>query len=137
MELNPNTESGKLVVNVRTAGGALPVEGAFITVYSASGGGEPVASVRSDRSGLSPVLTLPAPPRMLTMQPGSKVKPYAEYTVETEAQGYYTVTNINLPVYSGVTSIQPVELVPRSDSAGNDYSPINDMTFRESGPPNL
>jgi len=134
---NINTEQGKLIVNVRTASGALPVPNARITVYSASDDGTPISSVTSDRSGLSPLLTLPAPPRMLTMQPGSNVKPYAEYTVVTEADGFYTVTSTNLPVYSGVTSIQPVELIPTADSSGKAYTPINDTEFNESSPPNL
>ena len=134
---NINTEQGKLIVNVRTASGALPVQDARITVYSASDNGTPVSSVTSDRSGLSPLLTLPAPPRMLTMQPGADVKPYAEYTVVTSADGYYTVTNTNLPVYSGVTSIQPVELIPIADTRGKPYTPISDTEFNESRPPEL
>ncbi len=131
-------EYGRLVVNVRTAGGALPVEGATVTVYSGGdSSGEPIARLRTDRSGLTETITLAAPPRRLSMQPGEGLKPYAEYTVVTVAEGFTPVTNVNLPLYSGVLSIQPVELVPLPDASGGGYSPTVDITYGESQPPNL
>ena len=130
------TETGNLVVNVRTAGGAIPIEGAVVTVY-ANKNGEPIRRVTTDRSGVTPLIGLGTPPRELTMQPGSEQKPYAEYDIITEANGYYSVRNIGLPVYSGVTSIQPVELIPLADKSGREYTPTNDTRFNESIQPNL
>ena len=128
-------DAGYLVVNVRTAGGALPFEGALVTVYA---GNLPVAQVVTDRMGVSPRLTLPTPPKSNSLRPGGQT-PYAEYTVVTEAAGYYPVTDLRLPIYPGVTSIQPVELIPRMAGPQDDGGAPPDFSqqFDESRAPEL
>ena len=53
---------GFITVNVRTAGGALPVEGALVTV-SASDTGTVIAVMLTDNAGLSEIIELPKPPK--------------------------------------------------------------------------
>ena len=55
--------TGTLIVAVSTAGGALPVEGALVTVRGSKPENSGVLSVvTTDRSGRTPRITLPAPP---------------------------------------------------------------------------
>ncbi len=117
---------GYITVNVRTAGGALPVEGALITVKSVDGeGGTVVAVMLTDSAGTSDVVALPAPPRENSLTPGNG--PVCSfYTIDTDRDGYYHVVNESVPVYDGVTAIQQVLLVPvaggRSDLAPDDLT---------------
>ena len=129
----PTADVGYLVVNATTAGGALPYEGALVTVYS---GNLPIAQVTTDRMGVTPKLTLLTPPKSYSLSPGGQT-PYAEYTVVTEAAGYYPVTDLRLPIYPGVTSIQPVELIPRMAGEAGGVLPDFSQQFDESRVPGL
>ena len=64
------------------------------------------------------------------MQPGT-TKPYASYLVEIEKEGYYTVTNSGVPVFSGITSIQPVDLIPISESDSQNIYPRSGLNIPE------
>ena len=111
-----NTNSvGYLIVNVSTARGAIPLEGAAVTVYYEVPENTSVFAVMStDRSGKTQKIELPAPSRELSETPGN-TKPYATYTVAVEKDGYYSVTNVGVPIFDGVTSIQPVEMLPLAE----------------------
>ena len=92
--LSPMTGQGKLVFQITTAGGAIPLEGAEIILRefrskSDGNGGEVVAVLYSGVDGKTEVLTLPAPARSLSLEPsrdGAPV-PYALYDAAKEA-GY-------------------------------------------------
>lgn len=121
---------GYITVNVRTAGGALPVEGAVITVSSSDGVNSTVIAVMtSDAAGVSDIIELPAPPRENSLTPGNGKEVCSFYTIDTDRDGYYHVVNENIPVFDGVTAIQQVLLVPiaggRPDLAPYDLTRFN------------
>jgi hypothetical protein len=103
---------GYLRLRVFTAGGAFPVENAH--AYVSSSGGDAVYSLITDVGGLTRTVALPAVPRAQSLSPGSD-KPYSTYDIVITKDGYQTVEDINVPIFDGVTSIQPVELVPLSE----------------------
>ena len=108
------TEQGFLQARVFAAREALPIAGATVTVSRRRDGGETLlAAGVTDESGLSPVFTLPAPPRADSEKPGI-YHPYAEYILRVSAPGYVSATYEPVAVFSGVTSIQPAELVPQA-----------------------
>jgi len=99
---------GFIVVSVRTARGAIPIEGAMVTVTS----GDEVISIEfTNSSGMTPKLTVKTPPRKNSESPGLDT-PYSSYTIRTDKVGYFSVCDINTEVYTGITSIQPVKLIP-------------------------
>ena len=103
---------GYMTVNVRTAGGALPVEGATVTIKTVDGANSTVVAVMiTDAAGTADIVALPAPPRENSQQPGSD-NVCSFYTVDTDRDGYYSVVNENVPVFDGITAIQQVLLVP-------------------------
>jgi hypothetical protein len=110
--------TGYITVNVRTAGGALPVEGAVITIRTIAGADSTVVAVMiSDAGGTSDIVALPAPPRENSLQPGNpNVCTY--YTIDTDREGFYHVTNENVAVFDGITAIQQVLLVPIAGGLG-------------------
>lgn len=127
---------GYLTVNVRTAGGALPVSGALITVRTTDReDGTVLAVMLSDDAGTSEVIALPAPPKENSLSPGNG-EVCSFYTVDTDCEGYYHVINENVAVYDGVTAIQQVLLVPIAGGIANP--PPYDLTrFTTSPLPNL
>ena len=129
-------ENGKgyITVNVRTAGGALPVEGALITVSDDSG--TVISAMISGISGDTDILELSAPSRENSMSPenGGAVSSY--YSVDADKAGYYHAVISNIPIFDGVTSIQQVLLIPLAP--GDNPLEENDLTrFSVGGNANL
>ena len=126
-------ENGYVVVTVKTAGGALPVENAVVTVKDTSG--NILAVYFTDRSGRTPRLKVLAPPRANSESPGAVSPPFYSYNIDTDKEGFVSVRNVSVPVYPGITSVQSVELVPISE--GSSRFPNDVITYTEGFPPNL
>ncbi len=114
------TESGYLIVAVYAARGAIPIKDALVTVsYADADRSSPYAVLTTDRSGKTPKLALPAPPRDLSLTPqngeGEVVVPYSVYNIEIVKEGFYPVVDSGVPIFSGVTAIQNVDLIPVSE----------------------
>ena len=119
-ENNPvsNTDTGILVVSVSSAGGALPVERALVTVRGAEKLDAGVfCAVYTDRDGKTPNIILPTVPAGQSASPGV-LHPYATYNIEVNKEGYYPQSYLNVPIFAGNTSIQPVNLIALSEYRG-------------------
>ena len=111
--------SGFLRIRVTEASGTLPIEGAVvrITDYPSEGesdSGRLLYSLRSNADGLTPVVSLPAPPASQSMGPGA-AQPYAVYNISVTYDGYYPVEGVGVPVFDRVTAVQPVNLLPYTE----------------------
>lgn len=123
-------EYGYLIVNVRTANGALPVKGAMVTVTDDSLINPKVLYVLySDGSGVTEKVRLEAPAKELSQTSGNK-NVFAKYNIVVEKEGYYRVEDFQVPIFSGITSIQTDELVPLPNGLKNSDEFIK---FYESG----
>ena len=145
--MNPNEQSsmnatGYLVARVSTALGAIPLKDATVTVRDEMGNtgtgerGGVIRVVTTDRDGNTPRIPLAAPPRSNSTSPGSSL-PYATYSVDVEADGYYRQFFTGVPIYEGITSIQPAMLIPYAQSASPDRRPDDDTYFEENVNPSL
>lgn len=108
------TGTGYLTVAVRAADGAIPLEGALVTLRrgtDAIGQGDGIASFTTDRSGLTPRIYLAAPPRSNSDEPGGP-RAYATYSVEVSLPGYHSNVYTDIPVFDGITSVQTAILIP-------------------------
>lgn len=111
--LRANPEQGSLRFRTYTARGALPVEGAHITVSKTIGGNRRIFyDITTDSSGQSEILPLPAPSKELSQTPTVSVQPYSLYDAEIIADGYIPVSIRSLPVFEGILSVQRAALVP-------------------------
>lgn len=136
------TGQGKLVFQITTASGAIPLEGAEIILRkfrsaSDGNGGEVVAVLYSGTDGKTEVIPLPAPARSLSLEPardGAPV-PYALYDAEVNLDNYFTQSYIRIPIFDGITSIQRASLVPLPE---NGYSqglrPDGEKFYEGEGP---
>lgn len=112
MENAPDTSV--LRVAVTTALGAQPLENALVMVSTApdeNGTRTLLYAVRTDRDGMTPPMTLAAPPRSASLSPG-QVTPYALYTVEAAREGFVPLTALHVTLFAGVPAMLPVALTP-------------------------
>ncbi len=105
-------EYGYLVVKTVTARGAIPLEGVQVLISDHDDANRVLYSLRSGPDGQTPKIRLPAPPRSYSESPGNENKPYREYNVRADYRGYYPAEYVGIPVYSGITSIQQINLEP-------------------------
>ncbi len=128
--MSDELEYGYILVSVKTAGGALPVTNAVVTVKDEN---DNILYVEfTDSSGNTQVMKVPAPAKSNSISPDTGLPPYFNYNIDTDKEGYVSVRNTNVPVYPGITSIQPVEMLPLPEGLR-----IPLVTFSESVPPEL
>lgn len=134
--MNNDTLSGfgYMIVRVTTARGAIPLEGAVVTVSNyrpefEGGRGDTIAAYTTNSSGLTERFSLPAPPRALSMSPGNG-KSYETYNISVAKNGYYQQYYINAPVFEGITSIQNADMIPLPDNGQTDnFTPKGNIFF--------
>ena len=140
----PMTGLGKLVFQITTAGGAIPLEGAEIILRefrskSDGNGGDVVAVLYSGADGKTEVLPHPAPARSLSREPardGAPV-PYALYNADVNLDNYYTQSYIRIPVFDGITSIQRASLIPLPENGYSQGLRPDSEKFYEGESPDL
>lgn len=107
-----NTQTGYLKVMVNVGNKAMPIEGASVLVTENDNGKQILRYFGfTDKSGETPVISLPAPPVENSEAPKGK-NVYAVYDIRTDAPGYRTVINRGVPIFEGITSVQNVQLNP-------------------------
>ena len=111
-QITQNSGTGYLKVRVTTGDNALPIENATVTVSKGSGSAKELINKQStDKNGETQQISLPAPPKELSQTPGN-TNTYSKYNVRVDYTGYYSVENIDVPVFDGQLSIQPTQMIP-------------------------
>lgn len=128
-KISQNSGTGYLKVMVTAADNALPIEGATVTVTSITGGNTTLINKQTtSRSGETERIELPAPPKELSLTPGNS-NTYAKYNVRVDFPGYYTVENVDVPVFDGQVSMQPTQMIPLplSEQSGKKITVYEDQ----------
>lgn len=116
--------TGKLIVIVTTVRSLYPLSNARVTVFTGDLDNMQVAAQGvTDESGRTETFVLKTPAKALSMSSGSVTKPYASYNIEIKAEGYVDSIYLNVPVFSGVTSIQRANMLSL-ETAGKDKGPL-------------
>ena len=133
VETDEYVDIGQLQVIVRAENEGIPISGAVITItQSADNGITLIRTMISDDSGETPFIDLLTVDRRYTLSPGYE-KPYASYTVDVSADGYFSKRFTDLPIYGGVAAIQQVNMIPLPEQSENDRI----LTYPQSGPTQL
>ena len=140
----PPAGTGYLIIHVTTAGGAIPLEGAKIDVQkyekesesAPATRGDTIASPVSGIDGNTVRIPLTAPPKILSESPGNGT-PYALYTVNVTLDGYHSQSFAGIPIFDGITSIQPVILVPLPENGTTGIPRPDSTRFFEGMNPEL
>ena len=141
MNTENNTGYGYMIVRVTTARGAIPLEGATVTVQNydpefEKGRGDVIAVYTTGDSGLTEKFSLPAPSGALSMSPGNG-KSYESYILTVTKGGYYRQEYVNVPVFEGITAMQTADLIPLPDNGQTDNYTTDDTVIFETENPNL
>ncbi|MBQ2974635.1 MAG: hypothetical protein IJE19_09795 [Clostridia bacterium] len=116
--LAANTESGTLKVEAFASDRAFGVPSARVMVFlELPGGNVAVFDGLTDVNGTTESVRLPAPPKSLSQSPQTDPNPrlpYAVYSVYVEHPDYVRAVFTNVPVFSGIESIQPVRMLAKS-----------------------
>jgi hypothetical protein len=139
MNTENNTGYGYMIVRVTTARGAIPLEGATVTVQNydpefEKGRGDVIAVYTTGDSGLTEKFSLPAPSGALSMSPGNG-KSYESYILTVTKGGYYRQEYVNVPVFEGITAIQNVDMIPLPENGVTDrFDPRSDVVLEMENP---
>lgn len=142
------TGTGRLVFQVTTAQGAIPLEGAQVivrdfneegTTGGGAGGGDTRFILYSGADGRTETVDLPAPARSLSLEaaPPNQPLPYALYNAQVVLSGYYIQNYSRIPLFDGITSVQQADLIPLPENGIPDGFTADENRFTEGQSPNL
>ena len=81
----------------------------------------------TDESGKSRIFSLKTPPGSDSQQSDNGgEKPYATYNISVKSDGYVEKIAMNVPVFSGVVSVQGIDMLPISAAGGRTSPQIID-----------
>lgn len=112
-------EKGRLSANVTSVANIYPVRGARVTVFTGSPDSMTVLdSAVTDESGKTRDFLLDAPPKSLSMTSGAPALPYTLYNLLISADGFLDNIHLNIPVFSGIASVQRSDMLPKAVAGG-------------------
>ncbi len=117
--LAANEESGTLKVEAFVSDRAFGVPNARVMVFlELPSGNVAVFDGLTDIDGVTDTIRLPAPPKSISQSPQSAQNPrlpYSVYSVYVEHPYYVRAVFTNVPVFSGVDSVQPVRMLAKAE----------------------
>lgn len=126
-ETDIHDSSGGLLVQVTTVNGIYPVKNAKVTVFSGDISNMQIIDTDfTNESGRSKVFVLSAPKKELSLESQNTEKPYASYNMMVSSEGYLDNIHLNIPIFSGITSIQGSNLMLKETAGVNIQNNIYD-----------
>ncbi len=121
---------GYILVQVSTADQAIPITDANVIISRPFDGGEELIRVlKTDRSGKTEIVAVPAPPAANSQTPDDIGTRFYKYNIRVDYPGYITTENVNVPVFEGQKSIQSVSLIPLAE--GDEQGKVVTVTEEE------
>lgn len=127
---------GMLRLNVTAQASNRPVEGAVVNISSAGDPSQILEQVRTDESGRTEVIELPAPPLAYSLEP-SAIQPYSEYTFLVQAPGFENVAINGAQILPTVTAVQPIRMLPQQSQTTAEEFTIGPHTLFGDYPPKI
>lgn len=109
-----NVDRGTLQITVLTEDGNRPVDNARVRISYTGDPDSVVEEVRTDSSGQTPVLELRTPPLEYSLDVNEEAQPYAEYTIQVDAEGFEPEEVAGTEVLADVLAQQPVQMTART-----------------------
>ena len=121
---------GSLMIWVTSSVGFFPVVGAAVTISDSASPEQILETLTTDESGQTTSVLLPAPDPAYSQSP-SNPRPYADYIIEVQADGYEPVRINGAEILPDASSILPVSMTPAavSDSPKEQEIFIPDHTL--------
>ena len=123
-----NGEEGYLRVVVSTADGALPIENARVVIRGEDGR---ELVLFTDKSGATESVPLSAP-AVQNSQSAEERNPFSVYRVTVDKEGFYSHLTGVVPIFSGVSARQPVNLIGLAEYGADTVIPeLSDTVMRD------
>ena len=106
---------GSLMICVTSSVGFFPVVGATVTISDSASPEQILETLTTDESGQTTSVLLPAPNPAYSQSP-SNPRPYADYIIEVQADGYDPVRINGAEILPDESSILPVSMTPTAVS---------------------
>lgn len=127
-ELGDST--GFILVNVRAGNEATPIVGASVIITATDNGRRLLTAVGiTDISGTIAKISVPAPDKAYSLTPYTEIRPYSLFDISVRAKGFYNARSVDVPVFSGITSVQSFNMIPLPIGAESDE---NTLTYLNS-----
>ena len=110
------SSTGTLQVTVLSSETQFPIPGANVQIYDPANPSEILADVSTDASGQTELLTLPTPPLSYSQSPG-KPQPFADYSINIRASGFFSVQINGSELFAETVSRQSVRLTRTNESS--------------------
>lgn len=115
--------SGQLIAIVTALRGIYPVPDARVTVFTGNYNDMQVIDTSvTDESGRTKPFVLETPDKEYSLDENNRNIPYSSYNLEVKAEGYVDNIHMNIPVFSGVTSLQRSQMI-LLETSGTDKGP--------------
>lgn len=128
--------TGKIQINIFGETVGQPLEGARVTVSSASENSNVVSEIITNSSGKSDILELEAPPLEYSLNANSP-KPYSEYNLKIERNNFEDILIEKVQILPNVLSQQNVFMTPKKESAETLVFDIPPHTLYGEYPPKI
>jgi len=112
---------GQIRINLITAGEFRPVENATVQISSTSDPETVIEEVKTNESGQTQAIDVPAPNIENSMEPESG-QPYSEYNITATAPGFERLLVSGVQVFPQVTALQESRLNASQEPAERDIS---------------
>lgn len=132
-----NIDQGTLQINVRSDNNNRPVENARVRISYTGDPDSIIEEVRTDSSGNTPILQLKTPPLEYSLNVQEEAQPYAEYSIQIEAEDFHPEQISGTEVLPDVLAKQPVLLNPRQTSVSDNRVVIPPHTLFYEYPPKI
>lgn len=129
-------QTGQLQLQVNSVLGFVPIENATITISYARDPDTIIEQVRTDSSGETANIDLPAPPIEYSMEPVEQ-QPYSEYNLRIDAEGYDPVFISGTEILPDTLAIQPVRMEPIENQLVTENIVIPEHTLYGVYPPKI
>lgn len=136
-DINNNIDTGRMQVNVVSAGRNIPIANATVSISYTGEPGSIIEQLRTDSSGQTETIDLAAPPVEYSLDPNSTTQPFSEYTITVTADGYEPVSISGSEIFSGETSLQEVDMTPATEISSPESIVIPDITLWGNFPPKI
>ena len=104
---------GYILVNVRTGDESAAVVGATVMVTAVIDGKRMIlASGLTNENGTAQKFSLPVPELVHSQSPSAILRPYNLFDVSVTAEGFFNARSVDVPVFSGITSVQNFNMIP-------------------------
>ncbi len=114
------TKKGRLKVNITSSLEMVPIENASVGISFTGSPDSSLEEVKTDSSGQTETIDLPAPPLEYSLTPQEK-QPYSEYNISISAPGYESLLISGTQILPDVTALQNIALKPlKNDTAYQD-----------------